>query len=75
VRRPLDQADVLRPGELRAKLGLGRSRFFELQQQGRFRRLESPEVSAALGALRYSRKKVEAWIEQAAPAFRLTKSA
>lgn len=58
------QPDVLRPGEFRARLGLGRSRFHELQQQGRFRRLVSPNVSAARGTTVYSRRKVEAWIEQ-----------
>lgn len=50
------------PGEFRALLGLGMSRFCLLQQQGKFLHLESVNASRACGARRYSRAKVEAWL-------------
>ena len=52
-------ADIMRPGELRERLGLSKSRFFLLQQQQRFIRLEHREASALLGTRVYSRRRVE----------------
>lgn len=54
-------ADILRPGAFRARLGLGRARFAELQQQGRFRDLEHVKASRALGVRVYDAAKVEAF--------------
>lgn len=59
--KPALLADVLRPNEFRQRLGLGWSRFCELQQQGRFRALEHHSSSAVRGRRVYSRKAVEAF--------------
>jgi hypothetical protein len=39
-------ADVLRPAEFRARLGISRTRFWELESEGRFKRLQNLTVSA-----------------------------
>jgi predicted DNA-binding transcriptional regulator AlpA len=54
-------ADVLRPAEFRARLGISRTRFWELESEGRFKRLQNLTVSAALGTRVYDRKRVDAF--------------
>ena len=63
---PRVPADVMRPGEFMQRLGIRKTRFGELQQQGTFRDLESP-AGRRLHTTSYSRKKVLAWIEGETP--------
>lgn len=65
--------DILRAAELLRKLGMNRQRFYRKVRSGAFRHLEAPGPSAVLGYVVYSRSRVAAWMESAAPVIRLAR--
>jgi hypothetical protein len=53
-------AGLLKPGDLRRRLGLSTSAFFAAQKRGEFRRFE---VKPPIGCFRYSAVLVDAFLE------------
>lgn len=75
ARHASPNSDVILASELRRKLNnVGKQRFYQMVHAGRFRHLEAPGPSAALGYTVYSKKRVDEWMNEA-PALRLAKRA